>query len=431
VLETLLVARREYLVYVGAWGFWLSLITTPLLFAAMIGAPVLLRQAEPVRTLAVIAEPADLAVLQKAFAAEPRGPAESRAEPAGTGARYQILASTAKDPKDLSARLTASGADALFGAFVVTRSQGEVALQYWSANLTDRAPLATAKRALAESMRRSVLASRGVAEADMNWIDTIEPAVSQFNPRAAPGAGAVSAKDRAPLLVALLAAFVLWTAVFSIANMLLSGVIEEKSNRVLDTLLTSASPLQILAGKLLGVASLSFTLFAVWALAGSALAPFATQAASPGALEAMRSVADPRLLVVFGFCFLAGYLMFGALFLAIGSLCESLQEAQTLIGPLVLVLILPVLTFAPAFENPASPVVRIASWIPLFTPFLTPLRAAAGISPLEAIGLGLLQVATIITILTIASRVFSAGVSGAASAADLRKRFTPKARQVA
>jgi len=429
MFETLLVARREYLAYVGAWGFWLSLVTTPRLFAVMIGAPVMLRKAEPVRTIAVIAAPADAAVLEKAFT-QHRGPGGAEGA-SGTGARYKIAPTSAKDPKDLYPRLTQAGGDALFGAFVVTRTEGQVALQYWSSNLTDRAPLAIAKQALAGSMRRSVLASRGVAEADMNWIETIEPTVSQFDPRAAPGAGAVSAKDRAPLFAALLAAFVLWTAVFSIANMLLSGVIEEKSSRVLDTLLTSASPLQILAGKLLGVASLSFTLFAVWGLAGAALAPLATQAASPGALEAFRSVADPRLLVVFGFCFLAGYLMFGALFLAIGSLCESLQEAQTLIGPLILVLVLPVLTFAPAFENPASPVVRIASWIPLFTPFLTPLRAAAGISPIEAIGLGVLQVATIIAILTIASRVFAAGVSGAATAADLRKRFSPKARQAA
>jgi ABC-2 type transport system permease protein len=118
--------------------------------------------------------------------------------------------------------------------------------------------------------------------------------------------------------------------------------------------------------------------------------------------------------------------MFGALFLAIGSLCESMQEAQTLLGPVILVLIMPVLTFAPAFENPASPVVRIASWIPLFTPFLTPLRAAAGLDPVEAAGLVAVMGAAIVLILIGAGRVFQAGVSGAATAADIRKRFAPR-----
>ncbi|MBU6372332.1 MAG: ABC transporter permease [Alphaproteobacteria bacterium] len=419
--EILLVARREYLAYVGAWGFWLSLITTPLLLAVMIGAPLLLRQAEPERRIAVIASPADQALLEKAFAA----PAPGRPD-TGVGARYKLVRADVQDPKALTPALTGQGEEPLFGALVVTRAAGDVDLQYWSTNLTDRAPLRVAQDALSASMRRSVLASRGVAAADMAWIETLQPKVSQFDPRAAPGAGAVSAKDRAPLVAALMAAFALWTAVFSIANMLLSGVIEEKSSRVLDTLLSSAAPVQILAGKLLGVAALSFTLFTVWGGAGAGIASLAAAAAPSTTLEAFRSVATPELIALFGFCFLAGYLMFGAAFLAIGSLCESLQEAQTLIGPLILVLVLPVLLFAPAFENPASPIVRAASWVPLFTPFLTPIRAAAGMPPLEAIGLCVMLVVTIFAILFGAARVFQAGVSGSASAADVRRRFAPK-----
>lgn len=419
--EILLVARREYLAYVGAWGFWLSLITTPLLLAVMIGAPILLRQAEPERRIAVIASPADQALLEKAFA----GGVEGRRE-APVSARYKLVRADVTNPKELTPVLTGQGPDALFGALVVTRAGGAVDLQYWSANLTDRAPLRTAQDALAASMRRSVLASRGVAGPDMDWIESLEPTVSQFDPRAAPDAGAVSAKDRAPLVAALMAAFALWTAVFSIANMLLSGVIEEKSSRVLDTLLSSAAPVQILAGKLLGVAALSFTLFAVWGSAGAGIASLAAAAAPSTTLVAFRSVATPELAALFAFCFLAGYLMFGATFLAIGSLCESLQEAQTLIGPVILVLVFPVLLFAPAFENPTSPIVRAASWVPLFTPFLTPIRAAAGIEPIEAIGLCVVLVATIVAMLVIAARVFKAGVSGSASAADVRARFAPK-----
>ena len=417
--EVLLVARREYLAYVGAWGFWLSLVTTPLLLALMTFAPLLMRQAEPERRIAVIASPADAALLAKAFAAPGSGDDRGRVT-----ARYRLEAVPAdSDPK----ALTKPDAQAFFGALVVSRPDaGRVELQYWSANLTDRAPLQRARAALAEGMQRDVLAARGLSRSDIEWIDQLEPTVSQYDPRASAGAGAVSAKDRAPFAAALAAAFILWIAVFSIANMLLSGVIEEKSGRVLDTLLTSASPVQILAGKLLGVASVSLTLFLVWGLVGAGLTQLALTAAPPPVLEAVQAVATPQLLAVFMFCFLSGYLMFGALFLAIGSLCESIQEAQTLIGPLILVLMLPVLMFAPAFENPSSPAVRVASWIPLFTPFLTPLRAAAGINPFEAAGLGLVMAASIVLILVMASRVFRAGVSGSANAADLRRRIMLK-----
>ena len=207
-----------------------------------------------------------------------------------------------------------------------------------------------------------------------------------------------------------------------VANMLLTGVIEEKSNKILDSLLTSATPLQILIGKLCGVAAVSFTLFGFWALIGGT----AMSLASRGQTGMMASLAhaafDPGLIGMFAVLFIGGYLIYGAIFLGLGALCDTLQEAQSLLGPVVLLLTLPILLLGPAFTNPNAPLVAGASWFPLFTPFVMMMRAPAGLSPGEIAGVFALLAVTVAVVLTVAARVFHAGVVNQASAASIRRR---------
>jgi hypothetical protein len=125
------------------------------------------------------------------------------------------------------------------------------------------------------------------------------------------------------------------------------------------------------------------------------------------------------LLAAFGIGFLAGYLMYGAIFLALGSLCESIQEAQTLLGPVALVLALPMMLIAPALDNPNAPLIEMASWFPLFTPFLLLVRAPAGLDWIEIAGMGGLMLLALIVVLALAERrgparaVFEEGLSRA------------------
>ena len=128
------------------------------------------------------------------------------------------------------------------------------------------------------------------------------------------------------------------------------------------------------------------------------------------------------LVQFFGIGFLAGYLMYGAIFLALGSLCESIQEAQTLLGPVALVLALPMMLIAPALDNPNAPLIETASWFPLFTPFLLLVRAPAGLDWIEIAGMGALMAVAALIILLLAARVFKAGVVDQVSMASWRGR---------
>lgn len=468
-----LVARREYLAYIGAWGFWLSLLTAPVIIALLIFGPVLLARAEPPRVLSVIAEqqadaaivvaafegnarreargeirayleataPAIAAEAAAAFDAAPnraaaieaaravtarRAPQTLAAFPSPTE-RYQLVMPPTPDIAGMRPYLDGSRAlpdgRALYGAINVRRIDGAPVIEYWSVNLSHDEPSAIARRALRLAMQREALAAQGLPPNEADRLDQFDPRVAQFDPRPSAGEGQVTLRERAPFYAALALAFILWSVVFSVANMLLSGVIEEKSNKILDTLLTSVSPMQILIGKLLGVALVSLTLFAFWGALGGALLSLAAERAGDSILgQVAAAFLEPRLLAAFVLGFVAGYLMYGAIFLALGSLCESLQEAQTLLGPVALVLAIPMMLITPALDNPNAPIVETASWVPIFTPFLLLVRAPSGLNWMEIAGMAALMAVTVVVILFLAARVFKAGVVDQVSMSSWRAR---------
>lgn len=467
-----LVARRDYFAYVGAWGFWLSLITAPLILAILMFAPVLLARAEPPRVLTIVADqPADAAAVSAGFEdlARRSARAEINAYLAATAPSAATAALAAFDaepdrqaavaaarnvveerapralaafqqpsPRYVLAPAPAQGMEALrpyldgvrplpdgrvlFGAINIRREAGVPVIEYWSTNLSHSEPTAIAHRAMRLAMQREALVAQGLDPSEAERFNSFDPRIVQFDPRP-DSAGEVTARQRAPAYAALALAFILWSIVFSVANMLLSGVIEEKSNKILDTLLTSVTPMELLIGKLLGVACVSATLFAIWgALGGTLLSIAATQLGDSVLGQVAAAFLDARLLTAFAIGFIAGYLMYGAIFLALGSLCESIQEAQTLLGPVALVLAVPMMLVMPAMDNPNAPIIQAASWVPLFTPFLMLMRAPAGLGWVEIAGQGALMVLAVIFVLWLASRVFKAGVVDQVSMANLRGR---------
>lgn len=463
----LLVARRDYLAYVGAWGFWISLLTAPLIIAVLIFAPLLLARAEPPRALAIVAErAADAETVASVFRAEARRAARREIEGYITAAapatsapvlaafdaarerdaaiaaaraavterapralaafpqpspRYYIVSPPAPTIEGMRAQLANQS---LYGALYIRRDAADApVIEYWSVNLSHREPSDIARAAMRLAMQREALAAQGLDPREADRLGEFNPEVAQFDPRSTEGEGQVTLRQRAPFYASLALAFILWSVVFSVANMLLNGVIEEKSNKILDTLLTSVTPLEMLAGKLLGVAAVSATLFLFWGALGGGLLSFAAEQAGESIFgQIAAAFLEPRLLAAFAIGFVAGYLMYGAAFLALGSLCESIQEAQTLLGPVALVLAVPMMLVTPAFDNPNAPIVEAASWVPLFTPFLLLVRAPAGLSWLEIAGMGALMALAVAIILALAARVFSAGVVDQVSVASWRAR---------
>jgi len=195
------------------------------------------------------------------------------------------------------------------------------------------------------------------------------------------------------------------------SNMLLASVLEEKSTKVMESLLACARMSEILTGKLLGVGAISFCLLGVWAASTLSLGLLAAGRAE-GFGDVIAAFADPRMLAAFGACFVAGYLMYGALFLAVGSLCESPQEAQTLMSPIIFVLMAPVVGILAAMDNPSSGFVTSMTWIPIFTPFMMLARLPSNPPLWEIVAAVALMAGTAAVVLFLAARVFRLGALG-------------------
>ena len=181
---------------------------------------------------------------------------------------------------------------------------------------------------------------------------------------------------------------------------------------------------ELIAGKLLAVFAVTSTMMLVWgafALSGSAV--LATRIPEAGATIApvIAAATAPQIMIPALVSFIMGYVMYGLIFMALGSLCDTIQEAQTLLSPMMILLMLPMFAIFIAFQDPGSPVVDIATWVPVFTPFLLILRMPHDPPLWEVIVQMGLMLVTMLAVLWVSVRVYRAGAVNGASIGDLGK----------
>ena len=133
-------------------------------------------------------------------------------------------------------------------------------------------------------------------------------------------------------------------------------------------------------------------------------------AAAPDMARDIGSVLlNDGLLIYFLLFMVGGYLMYAVLFAAIGAFCETPRDAQTLMGPIMMILVVPILVMQMALTSPDAPVVKVLSWIPFFTPFLMSARAPANPPLIEIILTLVGMFATAALMVWVAGRAFRAG----------------------
>jgi len=204
--------------------------------------------------------------------------------------------------------------------------------------------------------------------------------------------------------------YILWISVFTIVQMLLTNTVEEKSNRIIEVLLSSVSPLQLMMGKVFGIAMTGLTMILSW-IAFSVLAfkvaPLVVDIQLP---DLSFLFEDPIYVGSFIVYFLFGYLFYAAILVGIGSVCNSLKEAQNLMQPVVVVLILPLLSMVPIGKDPNGTLAVVLSYVPVFTPFVMMNRAAGPPELWEYVVTTILMLVSIYVALWAAAKIFRIGI---------------------
>lgn len=300
----------------------------------------------------------------------------------------------------------------LFAYFVigtdpVTGSEGS---RYVSNNLTDDDLPDWFGRLASAEVRSQRLEREQIDQRVAQWIQ----APIEFEARKVSGEGeeeAVETQDQIRQWVPVAFVYLLWISIFTITQMLLTNTIEEKSNRIIEVLLSSVSAVELMAGKILGIAITGLTIVGSWMVffyLGTKYVP--AMLGAPPTLDLSALASDPLYVGSFIMYFLLGYLLFAALLVGIGSVCTTLKEAQNLMGPVTLLLIVPLMAMVPIGKDPSGTLARVMSYIPPFTPFVMMNRAAAPPSTLEYILTSALLVVSIGFTLWAAAKVFRIGI---------------------
>jgi ABC-2 type transport system permease protein len=246
--------------------------------------------------------------------------------------------------------------------------------------------------------------------------------------------GSEASSTEVKTAIGFVAGILIYMFTFLYAAQIMRGVIEEKTSRIVEVLVTTVKPAQLMLGKILGIATVGLLQFGIWialtAIASTAigalglLSPDPAQVAAMGAagqgapelsgiqsaLSTLDSLNLPGLIGMFVFYFLSGYLFYGALFAAVGAAVDSETDTQQFMLPLTLPLVLTFILATSIMENPHGPLAVAMSLIPFSAPIAMMIRIPFGVPWYEVAASMSLMVLGFLGTVWIAGRIYRVGI---------------------
>ena len=231
-------------------------------------------------------------------------------------------------------------------------------------------------------------------------------------------------------VIGFIMGFLIYISMLVYGSVVMQGVIEEKTSRIVEIIISSIRPFDLLLGKVLGIGAMGLVQMTFWAIlilagilfSGTLIALFLDPSnlnlpasASQDELLAAANISipaiDPFVFVWFVLFFLVGYLLYASLFAAIGSSVEQQQDAQSLMLPMMLPIILSILFLQTIVEAPNSTLAIALSMIPLTSPISMVVRFAVTDLPFWEIGLSfLILLGSFFGSIWISARIYRVGI---------------------
>ena len=242
----------------------------------------------------------------------------------------------------------------------------------------------------------------------------------------------------ASYMIGMFSSILIYMFIFLYGVQVMRGVIEEKNNRIVEVLISSVKPFQLMMGKIVGIALVGLTQFALWVILTSAITGIIGQKfaqdksklmsiektvessnsdksepaiAAGEVLNALSTINYPLVIGCFLFYFLGGYLLYSALFAAIGSAVDSESETQQFMMPVTIPLIFSfIISTSTVVNNPDGPVAFWLSLIPLSSPIVMMVRLPFGVPTWEIITSMLLLIAGFFGTVWLAAKIYRTGI---------------------
>jgi len=196
--------------------------------------------------------------------------------------------------------------------------------------------------------------------------------------------------------------FMIFAGILGTGQHMLSSVIEEKNSRVIEVLLSAVSPFQLMAGKVIGLACISLTVIGLWGFAAYAVVRW----------QGMNINIDIMLLLYFPVYYVLGFVLLTSILAGIGSVCNTIKESQSLMMPVTLVFIIPMMAWFYIVQHPEGTLARVLSFIPPITPMVMVLRLGTDseIGAIEILASIAVLAASVPAAMWAAAKVFRTGI---------------------
>jgi len=432
--KLLAVIKREYSERVRSKWFLVGTLIVPALVVATFLLPIYLATRSESTDKAL-----DLVILDATGAGlGERVRANLLADPsrlgASTGDAAAAPAESAADQPDVQivTSATLAQAESLATAAVMSKERvGYLVLdtntvagafaRYAGRNATTTSDLDRLRTAVRQSVTVAQLQQAGADPAMVNAIarTRVRMSTERITDSGRGGSGAASA------MLGFGLAFVLYLAIVLHGQNVLRSVLDEKTTRVAEVVISSVRPGTLLAGKVLGVGAVGLTQQIVWvtlsayliqqamafiARSGGEAAAAVASGSAGGFLMALTGVGWETLGLLLGF-FLIGFVFYAALYAAIGAMVNGEQEAQQAALPVMFLLIGTFLFVTEVVERPDGTIAQVLSWLPFSSPIIMPLRMTVIQPPLwEIIGSLAVGAVSCVGVVWVAARIYRVGM---------------------
>jgi ABC-2 type transport system permease protein len=399
-----LIVKREYITRVRTKAFILGTLALPLLSMAILLISILLSGGSSVSSVRIVIldEVGGLGgAVQKALTQN-----KSSIQP-----DTQVVQIVEHPSPHLEAYFNSQvRTDDLDGVLVLPKGlmNGTAAAQFHAKSMHALTLLGPIERAVSDAIIARRLSAEGKRAGAMKNVLKLAQ-VQLVNPS--------SEKEEDPsetnIAIAIIAGMVLYMTLIVYGMSTMHSVMEEKSTRMIEILVSSIKPVDLLTGKILSVGAVALTQYLVWAVTVGVL--FASAASftayvRPGAAVPSISL-SPMLLVYLVVFFLAGYFLYSALYAAAGAIVSNDEEARNAQMPLTLLILCSFMLFNVILNNPNSTISVILSMTPFLSPILMTLRVAMETPPLWQIVLALgFSTVTTVYVIRISAKIYRVGI---------------------
>ena len=284
------------------------------------------------------------------------------------------------------------------------------------------------ERTISENLTTRELISRGM---DISKIESAEASVN-IQIENFEGERTSKMSNYIKMVFGGAAGYLLMMFIIIYGNMVMRSVIEEKTNRIIEIIISSVKPIQLMLGKIIGTSLAGITQFSIWVVLGAALLFITSSLTGMNLMEAQPQMQDieqvsngemqqliiditnlPILTLIVSFLvyFIGGYFLYSAIYAAIGAAVDSETDTQQFMFPIILPLMLGIYVgFFSVIENPHGTVSTIFSMIPLTSPIVMLMRIPFGVPWYELVISLIILFATNAGVVWLAAKIYRVGI---------------------